>query len=228
MCIVSPKLVEVGRHRNIELLTHSEVEGVDGEEGNFKVRIRQHARYVDIDKCTGCGLCELACPVTCLSWFPEQPEPGEKKKKLKSKNKGVIKGEGPPQPSSIKSWSFSIDEEKCSKCGLCYRACLHSAVKWKAKETATIDQEKCTGCGACFVACPEKFSAVTIDNAPDLDKGLGVAVGTRSRAIINARGGREKGDCIRCGLCVMMCSKVMGIAALKMTPEGIEVGRDIC
>ena len=228
MCIVSPKLVEVGRHRNIELLTHSEVERVEGQEGNFTVRIKQHARYVDIDKCTGCGLCELACPVTCLSWFPEQPEPGEKKKKLKAKDKGVIKGDGPPLPVSIRSWTFIVDEEKCSKCGFCYRACLHSAIKWKAKETATIDQEKCTGCGACFVVCPEKFSAVTIDNAPELDKGLGAAVVARSQAIINERGGREKGDCIRCGLCVMMCSKVMGISALKMTPEGIEVGRDIC
>src|SRR5210317_1687014 len=77
MCIVSPKLVEVGRHRNIELLTHSEVASLEGEAGNFSARITQQARYVDVDKCTGCGLCELVCPVTQISWFPEQPEEGE-------------------------------------------------------------------------------------------------------------------------------------------------------
>jgi len=91
MCIVSPKLVEVGRHRNIELLTHSEVTGLDGEAGNFSARITQHARYVDVDKCTGCGLCELVCPVTQISWWPEQPEEGEKKKKLKAKDKKIIR-----------------------------------------------------------------------------------------------------------------------------------------
>src|SRR6056297_1273576 len=62
MCIVSPKLVEVGRHRNIELLTHSELKELDGDAGNFRATVTQHARYVDVAKCTGCGLCELTCP----------------------------------------------------------------------------------------------------------------------------------------------------------------------
>ena len=134
MCIVSPKLVEVGRHRNIELLTHSEVASLEGEAGNFSARITQQARYVDVDKCTGCGLCELVCPVTQISWFPEQPEEGDKKKKLKAKNKRIISGPGAPQPTSLVKWKFSVDEEKCSKCGGCYRACLHGAVSWQKKE----------------------------------------------------------------------------------------------
>ncbi|MBT8360813.1 MAG: 4Fe-4S binding protein, partial [Deltaproteobacteria bacterium] len=228
MCIVSPKLVELGRHRNIELLTHSEVVGVDGEAGNFKARIIQHARYVDIDKCTGCGLCELVCPVTHLSWFPEQPEPGEKKKKRKAKDKVLIKGAGSPEPSSLAPWTFSVNEDACAKCGVCHRACLHDAVSWQKKELAHIDQDKCTGCGACFVACPEKFSAITIENAPDLDMSLGAAIQTRSQEIIKERGGREKGNCIRCGLCAMMCTKVMNIGALTMVEDGIAAGRDIC
>ena len=228
MCIVSPKLVELGRHRNIELLTHSEVVGVGGEAGNFKAQIVQHARYVDIDKCTGCGLCELVCPVTHLSWFPEQPKPGEKKKKRKSKDKVLIQGPGSPEPSSIAPWTYSVNEDTCAKCGACHRACLHDAVTWQKKEFAQIDQAKCTGCGACFVACPEKFSAITVENAPDLDMSLGAAIQARSQAIIKERGGREKGDCIRCGLCAMMCTKVMNIGALTMVAEGIEAGRDIC
>jgi heterodisulfide reductase subunit A len=231
MCIVSPKLVEVGRHRNIELLTHSEVVKLDGEAGNFTATIASHARYVDIDKCTGCGLCELACPVTSISWFPEQPEAGEKKQKLKAKNKAIIRGPGLPEPTSNAAWTFTVDKEKCSKCGACHRACLHDAVSWQKKEIASIDQEKCTGCGACFVACPEKFSAVTISDAAELDKSLGAALVARSEEIVKARGKLdqgERGDCIRCGLCAMMCTKVMGIGALKMVAEGIEVGRDIC
>ncbi|MBE0584657.1 MAG: FAD-dependent oxidoreductase, partial [Desulfofustis sp.] len=228
MCIVSPKLVEVGRHRNIELLTHSEVIGLEGEVGNFKAHILQRARYVDIDKCTGCGLCEIVCPVTQISHFPEQPEPGEQKKKLRAKDKVLVTGSAPPRSTSLSAWTFRVDEEKCSKCGSCHLACLHGAVSWQKKEFAAIDQEKCTGCGACFVACPEKFQAITVGNAPDLDLSLGAAIHARSQEIKKGLKGEGNGVCIRCGLCAMMCTKVMGIGALTMVEKGIQAGRDIC
>jgi heterodisulfide reductase subunit A-like polyferredoxin len=63
MCIMSPKLVEVGRHLNIDILTTAVLEGVTGEPGNFRARIRQRPRYVNISACTGCGDCAAACPV---------------------------------------------------------------------------------------------------------------------------------------------------------------------
>ncbi len=63
MCIMSPKLVEVGRHLNIELLNCAEVDSISGQAGNFTVTIRQHPRYVDLLKCTGCGDCAAVCPI---------------------------------------------------------------------------------------------------------------------------------------------------------------------
>jgi heterodisulfide reductase subunit A len=63
-CILTPKMSEVGKHPNIELLTWSEVEEISGYVGNFKAKIRKKARYVDIDKCNGCGACWENCPTT--------------------------------------------------------------------------------------------------------------------------------------------------------------------
>ncbi|MFC1864647.1 FAD-dependent oxidoreductase [Chloroflexota bacterium] len=71
MCMISPKLIEVGRHRNIELITNASVEGVEGEEGNFKVKVLKRPRYIDEKKCSGCGDCLEACPVDLLHEFEE-------------------------------------------------------------------------------------------------------------------------------------------------------------
>jgi len=62
--VISPKLVEVGRHLNIELITYADLESVEGSPGDFKVRIRKKARSIDLDLCTGCGSCVENCPVT--------------------------------------------------------------------------------------------------------------------------------------------------------------------
>ena len=227
MCIVSPKLVEVGRHRNIELFTHSEVKSVDGDAGNFTAKITQHARYVDIKACTGCGLCELVCPVTQISYFPEKSDDTEKKIRPRAKRKQQITAEGSIIPTSAHKWTFTVDEEACSACGSCYKACLQQAVIWEKKTKAVIDQDKCTGCGACLVACPDKFSAITVDQCPDQEKSMGAAVHARSTLLKRDYAAKTQ-DCIRCGLCAITCDKVMNIGALKMTENGIEAGVDIC
>jgi heterodisulfide reductase subunit A len=54
-------MMDVGRHPKIELLTWSEVDEVSGYVGSFKVRVRKKARYVDEDRCTGCGVCWTEC-----------------------------------------------------------------------------------------------------------------------------------------------------------------------
>ena len=61
-CILTPKMVNVDKHPNIKLMTYSEVEDVSGYIGNFKVKIRHKARFIDMEKCTGCGICWERCP----------------------------------------------------------------------------------------------------------------------------------------------------------------------
>src|SRR5512143_1597750 len=57
MCNISPKLVDVGRHLNIEILTDTDVLGIAGQAGDFTVSVRRRPRYVDVTKCIGCGDC---------------------------------------------------------------------------------------------------------------------------------------------------------------------------
>ncbi|MBF0225914.1 MAG: CoB--CoM heterodisulfide reductase iron-sulfur subunit A family protein [Desulfobacterales bacterium] len=71
MCMISPKMVEVGRHLNIVLHTLSEVTSIKGDAGDFSVKIKQQARYVDAEKCTGCGLCDKKCPKLVSSEFEQ-------------------------------------------------------------------------------------------------------------------------------------------------------------
>ena len=72
MCMISPKMVEVGRHQNIVLHTLTDVLSVSGEPGNFTVHVRENPRYVDAEKCTGCGLCDKKCPKLVPNEFDQK------------------------------------------------------------------------------------------------------------------------------------------------------------
>ena len=71
MCMLSPKLVEVGRHPDIDVHTLAEVVSVEGEPGDLTVTVLSHPRYVNMDACTGCGLCENKCPKKVLSEYEQ-------------------------------------------------------------------------------------------------------------------------------------------------------------
>jgi len=64
MCTISPRLVAAGTHRNIEMITNAELAELSGKAGNFKAKVTIKPHFVDLEKCTGCGVCAEDCPVS--------------------------------------------------------------------------------------------------------------------------------------------------------------------
>ncbi|MEE8469752.1 MAG: CoB--CoM heterodisulfide reductase iron-sulfur subunit A family protein, partial [Dehalococcoidia bacterium] len=98
ICVLGPKMMDVGRHPRIELLTYSTVEDVSGYVGNFKVRVRRKARYVGEADCTACGVCAEVCPVV----LPDEFQQG-----FSSRKAAYI-----PFPQAVPS-AYVIDMEHC-------------------------------------------------------------------------------------------------------------------
>jgi heterodisulfide reductase subunit A len=112
MCIESPKFIECDRHPNIEILTYTEVEGVEGEAGDFTISLNKKARYVSEDRCTGCTTCVEYCPV-------EIPDPFNQDL---SQNKAVhiYFSQAVPLVPYIDEKCVFLEEQKCSICeGVC-------------------------------------------------------------------------------------------------------------
>jgi len=87
MCTMAPRLVEIGRHDDIEIITMADIESISGEPGNFKIKLKKRARYIDEEKCTGCGLCVSNCPVRNVIYVTPDKEiikiPSEDQAKIK-------------------------------------------------------------------------------------------------------------------------------------------------
>ncbi|MDI6710773.1 MAG: CoB--CoM heterodisulfide reductase iron-sulfur subunit A family protein [Bacillota bacterium] len=113
MCTLAPRLVDCDRHPNITVLTDTEVRSVRGEVGNFKVRLRRRARYVDIEKCKGCGDCEAACPIEVVDEFDEGL----------SRRKAIFRPYAQAVPNA-----FAIDITHCPECEECTQACSAGAI----------------------------------------------------------------------------------------------------
>ncbi len=122
MCIVSPFLVEVGRHLNINILSNSELESLEGEAGAFHATVRNNPRYIDIERCTACGQCRDVCPVTAINKF----DCG-----LDLRKATYIKY---PQAVPL---AYKIDRSICIGCGLCEKACLAQAIIYDDKPRLT-------------------------------------------------------------------------------------------
>ena len=124
MCILSPKLVEVGSNENIELYMLTDVLGVEGEPGRFEVKLRVRPRFVDVDKCTGCGICTEHCRVKVKDPY----------------NEGLTRTPliRVPFPQAVPGTAF-IDPTKClyllkGKCGDCAEECPAGAVNYEDQE----------------------------------------------------------------------------------------------
>ncbi|MBU2053373.1 MAG: FAD-dependent oxidoreductase, partial [Proteobacteria bacterium] len=119
MCIMSPKLVDSGRHRNVRVITNAEVREVTGSPGSFEATIIRRPRYIRAEKCTGCGECAKHCPVTAIDSYNEGMS-----------RRAAIYLRYPQAIPKI----YLIDREACIGCGLCERACLAGAVDYGDKE----------------------------------------------------------------------------------------------
>jgi len=124
-CILTPKMMDVSRHPNIDLLTYSEVTSVEGSMGNFRVKVKKHPRFVNIEKCTGCGKCSEVCRLK--GRIKDQFNMG-----LNNRSAIYI-----PFPQAV-PFKYLIDQEKClmitkGKCGKsppCVDECLAEAIEF--------------------------------------------------------------------------------------------------
>lgn len=123
-CILTPKMVEIGQHPNIELLTYSKLKNVSGIPGNFQVSVLKRARRVDLSACIGCGICAEKCPGKAPSEFDAGT----------TMRKAIYI----PFPQAVPN-KYVIDEDSCryvqnGKCGVCVKVCPADAINLDEKD----------------------------------------------------------------------------------------------
>ncbi len=124
-CTLTPRTVETGQHPNIKLYTYSEVASVEGEAGNFKIKIKRKPTYVDWDKCTGCGTCQEKCPAKVPSMFERDAG--------KSKAIYTLSPQAVPNKPVINADYCRMLTK--GKCGVCSKVCPVGAIDYKQKES---------------------------------------------------------------------------------------------
>ncbi len=147
MCIISPKLVEAGRHLNIELMTMTEVQDISGEEGDFTVTVKEEPRFIDLDKCTACGECSNICPVGLPNQFDE--------------NLGDRKAAFKLYPQAMPS-GYAIEKKDTAPCrltcpaGLNVQGYVQMVKEGKYKESLEIIMEQLPLPGTLGRVCPHE------------------------------------------------------------------------
>jgi len=173
MCIMSPKLVEAGRHRNIELITSATVEEVQGEKGAFEVRVLQKARYIDMSKCIACGICAEKCPKKVDDVF----------------NGNLIKRKAVyiqyPQAVPLK---YSIDRDNCiylqnGKCGACQKFCPAGAVNFEDN-----DREMSLNVGAIILSPGFKTYDPSVDDRLGYNSNPDIMTSLEFERVLSASG----------------------------------------
>ncbi|MGB9673387.1 MAG: 4Fe-4S binding protein [Anaerolineales bacterium] len=124
-CILTPKMVQVGSHPNIKLLTYAEVTNVSGFVGNFQVTVKQKARSVNIEDCTGCGICQEKCPKKVIDDVFEA-------------GLGYRKAIYTPFPQAVPKYPV-IDRENCTyylkgTCKACEKFCPTGAINFAQED----------------------------------------------------------------------------------------------
>ncbi|MBN1945813.1 MAG: CoB--CoM heterodisulfide reductase iron-sulfur subunit A family protein [Bradymonadales bacterium] len=137
-CILTPRMVEVYQHPRIKLLSYSEVESLEGFIGNFKVTIRQKARFVDESKCNGCGDCTKKCP--------QKKIPSEFDAGLGTRTAIFV-----PFPQAVPNIPV-IDRANCllfkgrakgkkkDVCGICARTCTRGAIDYDQEDRLVTEE----------------------------------------------------------------------------------------
>ena len=147
-CILTPKMVECAQNEKINIYSYSEVDGVSGFVGNFNVKIRKKARYVDTTKCTGCGVCTEKCP--------QKKVPNEFNMGMDNRRAIYI-----PFAQAVPTVA-TIDADYCTmlktgKCGVCSKVCAAGAIDYKQTDEIVERQY-----GAIVVATG--FNPIKVDN----------------------------------------------------------------
>ncbi|UCC27536.1 MAG: CoB--CoM heterodisulfide reductase iron-sulfur subunit A family protein, partial [Candidatus Bathyarchaeota archaeon] len=117
-CILTPRMAEIGRNPNVNLLTYAEVQDVSGRPGNYTVKIFMKPRGVDTEKCRSCGVCAKVCPVTAIDEYNEG---------LSERKAAYIEF-----PQAVPS-TYTIDFDACTKCGKCEQMCPAKAINLEDK-----------------------------------------------------------------------------------------------
>ncbi len=240
-CILTPKMMEVKNHPNIELMTYSEVTKVEGSVGNYKVKVKKKARYVDLDICNGCFDCTTACRIS-------GHVPDTFNLELGKRSAAYI-----PFPQAI-PLKATIDPDHClmlrfGKCGdgpLCVKACEPDAIDF----TQT-DEEVELNVGTIIVATgydllnPEKLfeygytrskNVITTLELERLISTSGPTEGDvvllssgekpRSVTFILCAGSRDETKCTWC--CRIGCMSVLKHVYLLREKLGVDVEINIC